>query len=104
MKPLCFLGSSRDDLVAFPVEARRTAGHELRQVQNGLMPSDFKPMGGVGPGAYELRIHVEGEWRIIFVAKLKDAIYVLHAFEKKTQKTRQEDIEVARKRYKSLRS
>lgn len=67
------------------------------------MPSDFKPMLGVGAGAYEVRIHVEGEWRVIYVAKFKDAVYVLHAFQKKTQQTRQEDIELARKRYKQVR-
>ena len=65
---------------------------------------DFKPMQGVGPGAYEIRIHSEGEWRVIYVAKLKDAVYVLHAFPKKTRQTRQEDIELAGKRYRQLRN
>lgn len=103
MKPLYFVGGSENDLAAFPTEARRAAGFELWQVQSGLMPSDFKPMLGVGPGAYEVRIHVEGEWRVIYVAKLKNAVYVLHAFQKKTQQTRQDDIELARKRYRQVR-
>ena len=98
-----FVGSAQDDLAAFPIEARRIAGFELWQVQRGLMPSDFKPMHGVGPGAYEVRIHAAGEWRVIYVAKLKDAVYVLHAFGKKTQKTPQADIDLAARRYKQLR-
>ena len=63
------------------------------------MPTDFKPMSSVGPGAYEIRVHVEGEWRVIYVAKFARAVYTLHAFQKKTQKTRQEDIDIARTRY-----
>lgn len=66
------------------------------------MPYDFKPMPGVGAGAYELRLHVLGEWRVIYVAKFADAVYVLHAFQKKTQKTRQGDIDLAARRYKLL--
>lgn len=63
------------------------------------MPSDFKPMFGIGAGVYEIRIHVQGEWRVIYVAKRADAVYVLHAFEKKSQKTRREDVELAIHRY-----
>ena len=99
MKTLRFVGSSLDDLKNFPVEARREAGFELDAVQRGLMPSDFKPMLAVGAGAYEIRVRVLGEWRIIYVAKFERAVYVLHAFQKKTQKTRKEDIELAAHRY-----
>lgn len=102
MKLLKFVGSSLDDLRAFPEEARRTAGFELRTVQNGLEPRDWKPVASVGSGVREIRIHVLGEWRIIYVANIRDAIYVLHAFQKKTQKTSQRDIELARKRYKQM--
>lgn len=102
MKPLRFIGSSRADLGSFPEDARREAGFELWQVQCGLMPSDFKPMLGVGSGAYEIRIRVGGEWRVIYVARFADGIYVLHAFRKKTQKTRQEDVETARRRYRQI--
>ena len=98
-KPLVFMGSSNDDLRDVPAAARRAAGFELSAVQAGLMPSDFKPMPAVGPGAYEIRVHVEGEWRVIYVAKFTRAVYALHAFQKKTQKTRQEDIDIARARY-----
>jgi phage-related protein len=83
----------------FPADARRQAGFELDAVQRGLEPSDWKPMTSVGTGVSEIRIHVLGEWRVIYVAKLADAIYVLHAFQKKTQRTRREDIELARRRY-----
>ena len=103
MKPLKFVGSSFSDLREFPAEARRAAGFELWQVQRGLMPSDFKPLLGVGPGAYEIRVHVEGEWRVIYVAKFSDRIYVLHAFQKKTRKTRKEDLELAHRRYRHIK-
>ena len=95
MKSLNFVGSSLDDLRNFPDEARRA-------VQNGLEPSDLKPMPIIGRGVNEIRIHVLGEWRVIYVAKLRDAVYVLHAFQKKTQKTSRHDIDLARQRYKQI--
>ncbi len=102
MKPLNFIGSSLDDLRNFPDEARRAAGFELYAAQCGLEPSDWKPISSIGRGVKEIRIHVLGEWRIIYVAKLKDAVYVLHSFQKKSRKTSQQDIELARKRYKQI--
>lgn len=102
MKRLEFVGSSLEDLKEFPPEARRAAGFELGFVQRGLDPSDWKPMKEVGPGVREIRIHVLGEWRVLYVAKFSEAIYVLHAFHKKAQKTKSEDIEVARTRYRQI--
>lgn len=102
MKTLRFVGSSLDDIRNFPAEARREVGFELDAVQRGLMPTDFKPMLAVGAGAYEIRVRVLGEWRVIYVAKFADAVYVLHAFQKKTQKTRREDIELAARRYRQV--
>ena len=102
MKPLEFVGSSLDDLREFPAEARRAAGFELGFIQQGLAPSDWKPMNEVGAGVREIRIHVLGEWRVLYVAKFTKAVYVLHAFQKKTQKTRKEDIELARTRYRQI--
>jgi phage-related protein len=102
IKPLKFIGSSLDDLRDFPEEARRAAGFELRALQDGFEPRDWKPMQSVGQGVKEIRIHVLGEWRIIYVAKIRDAIYVLHAFQKKTWKTSQRDLDLARKRYKNI--
>ena len=103
VKPLKFVRPSLDDLRDFPDEARRAAGFELRAVQNGLKPSDWKPMPVIGPGVNEIRIHVLGEWRVIYVAKFHDAVYVLHAFHKKTRKTNQRDIDLARQRYSQIR-
>ncbi|OPY67301.1 MAG: hypothetical protein A4E57_02363 [Syntrophorhabdaceae bacterium PtaU1.Bin034] len=101
-KALKFVGSSLDDLRNFPEEARRVAGFELRAIQNGLEPRDWKAMQSIGSGVKEIRIHVLGEWRVIYVARLSDAIYVLHAFQKKGQKTNENDIELARKRLKQI--
>jgi len=102
MKPLNFVGSSLDDLRNFPDEARRAAGFELRAVQSGLEPSDWKPMQVIGPGVNEIRIHVLGEWRVIYVTKFRNAVYVLHAFHKKTRKTGRRDIDLARQRYRQI--
>ena len=102
MKPLNFMGSSLGDLRNFPEEARKEAGFKLYAVQRGLEPSDWKPMPSIGQGVKEIRIHVLGEWRVIYVAKFQDAVHVLHSFQKKTQKTSQHDIEIARKRYKQI--
>lgn len=102
MKPLEFVGSSREDLRSFPAEARRAAGFELSFVQQGLAPTDWKPINEVGSGAIEIRIHALGEWRVVYVAKFAEAVYVLHAFEKKSRKTRQADIELARRRYREI--
>ncbi|MBI4962567.1 MAG: type II toxin-antitoxin system RelE/ParE family toxin [Desulfomonile tiedjei] len=102
MKPLKFVGSSLDDLRNFPDEARRATGFALRAVQSGLDPSDWRPIQAVGPGVREIRIRMLGEWRVIYVAKLNDAIYVLHAFQKKTRKTSRHDIDLARQRYRQI--
>ncbi len=102
MKPLNFIGSSLDDLRNFPEEARKAVGFELYAVQRGLEPRDWKPTPGIGRGVKEIRIHILGEWRILYVAKFEDVVYVLHSFQKKTQKTSHHDIEIARKRYKRI--
>jgi phage-related protein len=101
-KPLRFLGSALEDLRAFPDEARRVAGHQLHLVQHGLEPSDWKPMGTVGPGVAELRIHSDGANRVFYVAKFAEAIYVLDAFAKRTQQTRNADVDLGRHRYHEL--
>jgi phage-related protein len=102
MKHLEFVGSSLEDLKEFPAEARRAAGFELGFVQRGLDSSDWKPLSEVGAGVREIRIHILGEWRVLYVAKFAKAVYVLHAFQKKTRKTRREDIELARTRYRQI--
>lgn len=98
VKPIRFVGPSLEDLKAFPKEARRQAGFELDAVQRGRDPSDWKPIKTVGPGVREIRLHTEGEHRVIYVAKFEEAVYVLHAFRKKTQKTPARDLELAQRR------
>ncbi len=99
MKPVSFLGDSRSVLQHFPDAARYQAGVELRAVQTGLEPSDWKPVKTVGPGVREIRIREKsGAFRIIYLATLPDRILVLHAFQKKTQQTARTDIELAAKR------
>jgi phage-related protein len=102
IKSLKFIASSLDDLRNFPDEARRAAGFELYAIQSGLEPSDWKPIQIVGPGVKEIRIRILGEWRIIYVAKRHEAVYVLHAFQKKTRRTSRQDIDLARQRYKQI--
>jgi phage-related protein len=97
-KPLRWIGSSLVDLRAFPEVARRDAGHQLRRVQQGLPADDWRPMRLVGPGVAEIRVHSEGEYRVLYVAKFAEAVYVLHAFEKRTRGTRHLDLELGRKR------
>jgi phage-related protein len=95
-KPLHFLGSSYDDLKEFPVDARRDAGFNLDFVQRGLEPANWKPMRTVGAGVNEIRIRdAAGAFRIIYLATRPEGVYVLHCFQKKTQKTRKSDIDLA---------
>ena len=102
LKPLRFLGSSLDDLRNFPRVVKHAAGIELMRVQAGVEPANFKPLREVGDGAYEIRLRLAGAWRVIYVARFDDAIYVLHAFQKKTQKTAPRDIKRAAARYRTL--
>jgi phage-related protein len=102
-KPVEFLGSSLEDLRGFPLAARREAGHQLDQVQHGREPDDWKPMNTVGPGVNEIRVRDEaGAFRVLYVAKFADAIYVLHCFQKKTERTSKADLDLAAKRYREL--
>ena len=99
-KDLAWIGSSLADLSAFPVDAKRAAGFNLRRVQRGLNPERWKPVNTVGVGAREIRITAEsGEHRVIYVATLGTCVYVLHAFHKKTEKTSKSDIDMAERRY-----
>ena len=96
------MGSALDDLRAFPEVARREAGHQLHLVQLGLAPDDWKPMSAVGAGVYEIRIHTAVEHRVFYVAKFSEGVYVLHAFEKKTQRTAQADIRLGQQRLRDV--
>jgi len=103
MKPLRFLGDSLRSLREFPSDARQDAGYQLDRVQRGKQPDDFKPMPSVGRGVEEIRVRDEtGAYRVIYTARLADAVYVLHCFQKKTQATSRRDIELARTRFLEL--
>lgn len=103
MKPIEFRGDSLDCLREFPRDARREAGFQLDRVQRDQEPFDWKPMSTVGSGVREIRIRDDsGAFRVIYVAKLADAVYVLHCFQKKTQATAKRDLELAERRYREL--
>jgi phage-related protein len=102
MKRIQWLGTSLNAVRDFPQDARSVLGKELRFVQAGDMPTSFKPMTSVGLGVYEIRVRKGNQYRLIYVAKFSESVYVLHAFVKKTPKTAPEDIELAQSRYASL--
>ena len=103
VRPVEFCGSSRADLRNFPQDARYEAGRELFRVQLGYEPNDWKPIESIGPGVREIRIREQsGAYRLLYVAKFRDAIYVLHCFQKKTMKTAPNDLALAQRRYKEL--
>ena len=103
MKPVHFVGSSRDDLRELPEDARETAGHQLFKVQQEKEPDDWKPMPTVGAGVQEIRVWEEsGSFRVLYIAKFEEAVYVLHVFKKRSQKTPKGDIQLAKNRYADL--
>ncbi len=98
-----FRGTTLEDLRAFPLSVRREAGYQIDQVQRGLEPDDWKPMATVGRGVKEIRIQeLSGAFRVLYVAKFADAVYVLHCFQKKTEKTSKTDVDLASGRYREL--
>lgn len=102
-KDLVFRGSSRADLCSFPIEARREAGFQLDKVQQGKEPDDWKPFEQVGAGAKEIRVSSDDKtYRVLYVAKFGDAVYVLHCFQKTTQQTSKRDKDLAERRYREL--
>lgn len=103
MKEVEFLGDSLKAISSFPKGARQDAGRQLAKVQKGNRPDDFKPMTDIGKGVEEIRVRDEsGIYRVIYTARLADAIYVLHAFQKKTMRTSSQDMEIATRRFKQL--
>ncbi|MBU1692082.1 MAG: type II toxin-antitoxin system RelE/ParE family toxin [Gammaproteobacteria bacterium] len=103
MKPVRFLGDSLKCLRDFPEDTRQDAGYQLDKVQRGEQPDDFKPMPAIGKGVEELRVRDDsGAYRVVYTARLAAAVYVLHAFQKKTQATSKHDIEIAKARYSEL--
>ena len=102
-KEIRWVGSAYDDLLAFPEESRKEAGFQLGKVQAGLEPTDWKPYDIVGVGTKEIRINdPSGIYRVMYVAKFEEAIYVLHCFQKKTQLTSKRDKAIAEARYRAI--
>ena len=100
MRSVRFLGNSLKALREFPKDARHDAGYQIDKVQRGLQPDDFKPMPGIGRGVEEIRIWDEsGTYRVVYTARLADAVIVLHAFQKKTQATAKRDADLAKERF-----
>jgi phage-related protein len=102
MKPIIWIGDSLHRLRSFPADARSDAGYQLQLVQTGDPPADFRPMPQVGPGTMEIRVHTGTEYRVLYVARFAEAVYVLHSFAKKTRTTRQSDLDLARQRYRIM--
>ena len=103
MKPLRFLGDSLQCLRDFPVNARHDTGYQPDKVRRGLQPDNFKPMPIIGKGVEEIRIREDsGNNRVVYTARLADAVFVLHAFQKKTQRTSRHDIEIAKAQFSEM--
>lgn len=103
MKPIRFLGNALKCLRDFPEDARQDAGYQLDKVQRGGQPDDFKPMPSIGKGVEEIRIWEDaGTYRVIYTARLKNEVVVLHAFQKKTQATSRHDLELAKECFAQL--
>jgi phage-related protein len=103
MKEIEFLGDSLKVISLFPRAARQNAGRQLAKVQVGDFPDNYRPMPEVGKGVEEIRFRDEsGIYRVMYTARLADAVYVLHAFQKKTMRTSLHDMEIARQRFKQL--
>lgn len=102
-KEIRWVGSAYDDLLDFPVEVRRQAGFQLGRVQAGLEPDDWKSFDEMGAGTREIRIReAGGAFRVMYVAKFEEALYVLHCFQKKTQATSTQDRRIAEMRYRAV--
>lgn len=102
MKPIAWMGDARERLREFPADAKRDAGYQLELVQTGSSPRDWKPMPSIGVGVNEIRVRAGGAFRVVYVAKYPEAVYVLHAFEKKSSRTSQGDIALARSRFRAM--
>lgn len=103
MKDVVFIGGSGDDLRSFPATVRQRAGYQLYLVQIGLEPTDWKPMPSIGSGCREIRVRADRDtYRVIHVASIGDAVYVLHCFQKKSRQTTKADIDLARQRYRQV--
>jgi phage-related protein len=98
-------GDSKEVISSFPEEARQNLGFQLRLLQQGQQPTDYRPMSTVGPGVFELRDQDERAWyRVIYLSRIRDVVHVLHCFQKKSRETPVREINTARQRFKSVRA
>lgn len=105
VKDVVFIGGADEDLRSFPLSARHRAGYQLYLVQSGAEPTDWKPMTSIGPGCREIRVRDDsGAYRVFYVATIGDAVYVLHCFQKKTQRTTKADLDQGKARYHAMRA
>ena len=102
LKPVVWMGDSLQRIRGAAADVRSEAGHQLELVQGGEMPEDFRPMPDVGSGVVEIRLHGVSEFRVFYVARFAEAVYVLHCFEKKTQATRTAELELGRRRLRAV--
>lgn len=102
LKPITWLGDSRSRLHEADKVTRQRAGQELQFLQRGKLPKDFRAMPDIGAGAMEIRVHGDNEYRVFYVARFEETVYVLHVFEKKTRKTRKGDLDLGRRRYRTM--
>lgn len=99
-KPLLWVGAAEADYAKLPKAVKKVAGTELLTLQYGGVPSDCDPMTIIGSGAFELRVDTRDGWfRVFYVAKFAEALYVLHSFQKKTNRTARQDISMGQQRY-----
>lgn len=100
MKDVIWVGTSKDNLLDFPSVARQRTGYQIHRLQEGKEPNSWKPMSTVGAGVCEIRVSDDaGIYRTMYVAKFADAVYILHCFVKKSQKTSKQDMATAKARY-----
>lgn len=105
MKNVAFVGNSQEEMQDLPKVIRKAIGFQIHLLQEGLEPDDFKPLPTVGRGVYEIRVrNARGQntGRCFYVVKFDEAIFILHAFEKKQQKTPKMNLEKGQERYKEL--
>lgn len=98
-------GDSKEVISWFPDKAKQNLGFQLRLLQQGRQPTDYRPMNTVGPGVFELRDQDERTWyRVIYLSRIRDVVHVLHCFEKRSRATPMKEINTARQRLKVVRA
>jgi phage-related protein len=98
-------GDSKEVISSFPDGARYNLGFDLRLLQQGQQPTDYRPMSSIGPGVFELRDQDARAWyRVIYLSRVRGVIHVLHCFEKRSRETPVKEINTARQRLRAVRA